>query len=63
MQQKFLNPNAPNNESFYFLQKHWILYNECIARAVQLKGFVLLKFRDYTKLNLLHLNLSPRPFF
>ena len=52
VQQKIFNPNMRNTVSFYCLIKHWILHIACIFPALWLKIFVLLKFHNYTKLNL-----------
>ena len=52
MQQKIFNPNTSNKVPFYGLIQHWILHIACISLGSKLKMFVLLKFGDYTKLNL-----------
>ena len=42
----------PNTVPFYCLIKYWILHIAYISPALWLKMFVLFKFHDYTKLNL-----------
>ena len=53
LQQKFFDPNIPKNLSLYCLIKHRILHIAWISPALWLKIFVLIKFHNYIKLNLL----------
>ena len=47
-----INPNTRNNVLFYRLIKYWILHIACISPISWMKMFVLFKFHNYTKLNL-----------